>query len=301
MASLIFAILVASLLGSLHCAGMCGPFAVIAAAPAARLTVGGRDQRKGLARLFEGQVSLQAAYHGGRLVTYVTLGAIAGGVGSAMDFGGAMIGVQRTAMILAAGFMVGFGVIGLARAGGWWPTGLTNTACSTGRLGPLTRLAQRAHRAAMALRPVHRAAAIGLLTTLLPCGWLYAFVIAAVGTAHPLRGAAAMAAFWLGTLPVLVAVGASVRAITGPMARRLPSLTAGLLIFVGALTLGERLWVSNSAFAGITLPGAAASSAEQIKAIEALDSGEMPCCALGKGKRAVKPADAPAEDTPHGR
>ena len=60
-----WAVLLASLAGSLHCAAMCGGFAVVAA------TAGGR-----------GRVGGQVAYSFGRLLAYATLGAMAGLVGS---------------------------------------------------------------------------------------------------------------------------------------------------------------------------------------------------------------------------
>jgi len=63
MTSLILAIFAASVLGSLHCAGMCGAFVAIAV------------QDRGNWRR---HASLQAAYHGGRLASYLSLGIAAG-------------------------------------------------------------------------------------------------------------------------------------------------------------------------------------------------------------------------------
>jgi uncharacterized protein len=65
--ALVAAIFLASLLGSLHCAGMCGAFVAIACG---RL---GNDRSD-----WRDAVALQTAYHGGRLLTYVTLGMFAG-------------------------------------------------------------------------------------------------------------------------------------------------------------------------------------------------------------------------------
>lgn len=69
--------------------------------------------------------------------------------------------------------------------------------------------------------PVVRAAATGLFTTLLPCGWLYAFVVTAAGTGSgtPLHGAALMAVFWLGTLPMMLTVGVDCHGSPGHGAR----------------------------------------------------------------------------------
>jgi len=103
-----------------------------------------------------------------------------------------------------------------------------------------TRLVARASGAAMRRPPVVRAAVIGLCTTLLPCGWLYAFAITAAGTAHPLKGAAAMAILWLGTVPALLVVGMGVRRLLGPLASRAPVLMSMLLVVIGLYTLVGR-------------------------------------------------------------
>jgi hypothetical protein len=89
--------------------------------------------------------------------------------------------------------------------------------------------------------PVARATMLGLLTTLLPCGWLYAFVAAAAATGSGPRGAVVMAAFWLGTLPVMAAVGMAAQRGLGPFRHRLPALTAAVLVVLGLLTITGRI------------------------------------------------------------
>ena len=44
---------------------------------------------------------------------------------------------------------------------------------------------------------------IGLVSILLPCGWLYTFVLSVSQLKSPLAGAGLLAVFWLGTLPAL--------------------------------------------------------------------------------------------------
>ena len=90
---------------------------------------------------------------------------------------------------------------------------------------------------------------IGLLTTLLPCGWLYSFAITAAGTGSAWKGMLAMTAFWLGTLPALVLVGAGVKRILGPMGRRLPALTCVALVAAGLYTLLGRTLIDPVALA----------------------------------------------------
>lgn len=216
MLSLVIAILAASLLGSLHCAGMCGAFLAISladrSAPAWRL---------------------QTMYHLGRLMTYVLLGALAGLLGASLDLAGSMAGVQRSAAALSSATLVVFGSVTLLRVVG---VRLPRMPVP----GALLRYSEAGHRVAMGLPATSRALMIGLLTTLLPCGWLYAFVLVAAGSGSVVLGPVIMAVFWVGTVPLLVAVGAGIRAATGPLARHAPVVAAVMLICVGTASLVMR-------------------------------------------------------------
>jgi len=108
-----------------------------------------------------------------------------------------------------------------------------------------------------------------MLLLLLPCAWLYAFVATAAGTGSPVRGALVMAFFWAGTVPALAAIGVLARGALGPLSRRLPLVTASLLVVVGLLTLGQRLVPSH---AGVLHAGRAAAP-----------TATAACCARPKG------------------
>jgi len=181
------AVLLASLAGSVHCAGMCGGLVLFA-------TNSDGTFRKSRV--------LHVAYHAGRAFAYGTLGALAGLLGATADIAGVIDGNARTSALVAGSLMVVIGLVALAQHAG--VKGLHAKLPA-----PLQRLAETAHRRAMGLPPVTRAAAVGLLTPMLPCGWLYAFVIVAAGTGHPATGSAVMLAFWLGTVPILAALSAS--------------------------------------------------------------------------------------------
>jgi hypothetical protein len=88
--------------------------------------------------------------------------------------------------------------------------------------------------------PVIRALLLGLFSTLLPCGWLYGFALLAAGTGGPWTGMLTMAAFWVGTVPVMLGLGLSVQWLTAPLRKRLPVVTAVVLIAVGLLWLVGR-------------------------------------------------------------
>ncbi len=255
MLALLSAVLLASLLGSAHCAGMCGAFLMFA--------VGMQPTRRE-------HIACQCAYHAGRLATYTVLGAVAGAMGNALDLGAGAVGLHRAAAIVAGVAMILFAVILLAqRAGVRFPR------------APVPRFMQdtlvRAHRAITDWNPTRRALATGLLTTLLPCGWLYAFVIVSAGTAHPLTGAASMAAFWLGTLPLLAALGAGLQAMTGPLRRHLPVATSLIVLCMGVLTAAGRVTIPTSALVDRvgSVPGSAGVALEQVRR---LDHAQLPCC-----------------------
>jgi len=198
-------VLLASLLGSVHCAAMCSAFACLA-------NGGGRRG---------------AFYHGGRLVAYVSLGAAAGVVGVGLDRAGLIANVQRTAALVTSVALVGWGLVQLRQA-----LRARRTVSASPWAGTLARLLHRTD----AWDPRARATAIGLTTGLLPCGWLWAFVATAMGTGSPARGALVMLVFWAGTVPMLVAVAAGARR-WGPVARvRWPLASASLVV---ALGLGE--------------------------------------------------------------
>lgn len=251
MIALIGAVFVASLLGSLHCAGMCGAFLAFAVGPPGDRASGGR---------------LHAAYNAGRLTTYTALGALAGLLGGAIDTGGALLGVQRLAAIGAGAVMIGFGVVVLLRTRG---VRLPRVPLPMA----LERTLTAAHRRAAGQTPIVRAGLTGLLTTLLPCGWLYAFVVTAAGTGHPGWGALTMAAFWLGTLPVMIALGVGLRRATGALGRRLPTLTALALVGVGGYTVAQRLRL-----APFERPAAITDGGAQIERVTSLKSSDSPCC-----------------------
>ncbi|MFA6044719.1 MAG: sulfite exporter TauE/SafE family protein [Phycisphaerales bacterium] len=229
MLALVLAILAASLLGSLHCAGMCGGFLAMAVSPLSE----GEARRVAPWRL-------NASYNLGRLATYVLLGVMAGAVGKGFELAGELAGVQRAAAVFAGGWMVAFGSVLIARSLG----------ARLPRL-PLPRalktIVMRGHDAADRLGPLGRASVIGLLTTMLPCGWLYAFAVTASGTADPVRGGVVMAAFWLGTLPVMASLGVALQRSLGPVRRAMPLTTAVVLVVMGGLTLAGRVRAISSA------------------------------------------------------
>jgi sulfite exporter TauE/SafE len=253
MATLIGTVLLASLLGSLHCASMCGAFAAFATMP--------RPEHA------SGRLGMHVAYHGGRLAVYVVFGALAGVLGAALDIGGTLVGVQRAAAIVAGIVLVAAGLIASLRLFGV-------------RLPPLAAAPvlghwiRKGHETAFHWPPVFRALAVGLMTALLPCGWLWAFVVAAAGTGHALFGAVTLAAFWVGTVPVLAAIGAGFERLTGLLGVRTQLAACLVVIGLGVLALAGR-WTPPAAVHTQSAPPACVD--EAVERVEAL-RGAPPGC-----------------------
>lgn len=254
MIAVISAIFIASVIGSPHCAGMCGGIVALCI---------GMDQSS-RRRIWV----VPVVYNTGRLVTYATLGTVAGAFGAAVDFGGAAAGFQRTALVLAGVGMIAIGVVSLLRANG------VAIGCAK-QPRWMQRLMGKAFRTAYDRPPVARAGMIGLLTGFLPCGWLYAFLIVAAGTGSAAFGALAMSVFWAGTLPVMLSLGFGLRVMAGRFRRHVPTMTAIVLVLIGVWTVLGRFHLpalTSPAHAGPT------SSAELLEQINSLNTSEMPCC-----------------------
>ena len=255
MGVLLGGVLVASLVGSLHCAGMCGPLVAFCSA--------GKGHGGG---------SL-AAYHLARLVGYLLLGVLAGALGAAVDLGGEAAGLGRVAAILAGGVMIlsGLGALFGGRQAAW-RAARSGRAAGPGLVG---RVVSRLISRAKDLSAAGRALAIGGISAFLPCGWLYAFAAAAAGTGSPTKGVLVMGAFWLGTVPILLGLGLGVAGLLAGLRARaprlIPTLVSVSLVALGIFTLSGR-W-SVPSFAETMGPDAG----ERAVAGE-LAEEEMPCC-----------------------
>jgi sulfite exporter TauE/SafE len=151
----------------------------------------------------------------------------------------------------------------------------------------IERVFRRGCDAAMRVPPIHRAAMVGMLTTLLPCGWLYSFALVAAGTANAADGALVLAAFWLGTLPVMVSLGAGVQTLAGPLRRAVPTVMALVIINLGLIALFHRTSIS---LAGLGPTARAATPSDETRdtsglvlpaaaALDRVGQAPLPCCA----------------------
>jgi hypothetical protein len=180
-----------ALVGSPHCAVMCGGVAgALGACPAS----GPAGTRRGAG----GWLTFQA----GRLVSYAAVGAAAGWLGDGVLTIGS-VGPALLALRVVAGAVLLVVGLTMAGAGTLFEHLAAPAARAWQKLGGLIL-----RRAAAGPR---RALALGLSWGLMPCGFLYAALGLALASANAAQGAAVMAAFGAGTLPALLALGATSR------------------------------------------------------------------------------------------
>lgn len=212
------------LLGSLHCAAMCGP--LLLALPA---------NPGGPARFIAGRV----VYQFGRIITYCLLGVIAGLVGKSIF----LVGLQRSLSIgLGLAILLGFLVS-------------KRVAVSA----PVARLVGRL-RSEMSVQLRRHGfwslALLGMLNGLLPCGLVYVALAGAASQGSLLEGIIYMALFGLGSVPMMLGIGFFGRSFPVNFRLKLRKaipfaicLLAGLLILRG-MALGIP-YVSPTLVAGV--------------------------------------------------
>lgn len=161
-------ILSTSFLGSWHCAAMCGPIACL------------MGERKSL-----------LTYHLGRLTAYVSLGVLAGSVGQ-LFLDSQYTWLRTVSAILFAVILLS---MGLRLINPRWTDKVLPKVDPHGLMKVFRQL-----------RKFHlnqSGFVVGVLTGLLPCGWLYTYATAAVALQSPVMGGALMFLFWVGGLPSL--------------------------------------------------------------------------------------------------
>lgn len=249
-------VFIASLLGSLHCVGMCGPFALIASSQS--------EQDKST-------LVPTAVYSLGRLATYSIVGIIFGSLGMALNRGTSFAPWQQTATYVAGGLMILVGLVALARQLGW-KIQLPSVA------GHLQTILQSQFQNIIKQPPIRKAFLIGALTCLMPCGWLYAFAIVAAGTGSPVWGAAVMAVFWAGTVPVMVALVLGLSKLGTSIQKRIPVAMASLVILVGVFTIAFRAPVAIGNDSNVVDRSGSDRPNALIEQVHSVDHTELPCC-----------------------
>lgn len=163
---------VAGLVTSVHCVGMCGPIACgLSAMPA------GESER----------MLAATSYHGARLTSYAVIGAVCGAVGRQP-----LQWIFNSPAVILPWILVGVFLI--------FALGLEKRLP---RPAALLKYTARWRFKTSRLTPVRSGLALGALTPLLPCGPLYLLFGAALLSGSGWRGAEFAFAFGLGTVPLL--------------------------------------------------------------------------------------------------
>jgi len=193
------------LVGSLHCAGMCGPLA-LALPPAGNSNLsylGGR-----------------VAYNLGRIITYCAMGLVVGFIGKSL----LLAGLQRWVSI-ALGVLLIVGLLASRKLALWKPVNLFVDQLKTS-MGCLLR--QRSFVALLLL---------GLLNGLLPCGLVYVAAAAATVAGGVSEGAQYMAVFGVGTVPMMMAISLSGKLVPVPLRLKLRRAIPVSVLLLGALLI----------------------------------------------------------------
>ena len=167
----IIAIFAASLAGSFHCTSMCGGISL---------------------SVTQGKFNLQLAYHGLRLLGYLSIGAIAGLLGKSFFFTpkmqtlGMFLGYSLGVILFVTGTMI-----------------LMNKKIQF-HSKSFAWIAKKLMTIGFKLSPLLKATTVGFATVFLPCGWLYTFVLLSLATHSLVGGILTLFVFWLGTLPALM-------------------------------------------------------------------------------------------------
>jgi sulfite exporter TauE/SafE len=204
----------AGLLGSLHCAAMCGPLAIAA---------GTRP---------DGATDLCATgvYLAGRFASYAAIGALFGAIGAHALCTLPVSQAQWIAVVLVAGAAAFRGVsLLLARRRREAP----------GVILLRTRPPRRTFSSRLLVLVPRRAGALGLVTGVLPCGMLLPAWMLAAGSARADIGALVMLVFAAASAPGLLLPLAS-RGALARFTRRLPAAAPGLAWCALALWIAAR-------------------------------------------------------------
>lgn len=178
MAAIFLAALSLGMLGSFHCIGMCGPLAF--SLPLSHSSSFAK---------FTGSL----LYNVGRIITYSSLGIVFGLAGKSFS----LFGFQQGLSITVGAIILFFLLV---------PKKLVSTATANRFFSTYTLTIRSALGRLFLKRNYPSLFAIGLLNGLLPCGLVYMAMAGAIASADVFKSAFFMAAFGLGTLPVMWSV-----------------------------------------------------------------------------------------------
>ena len=197
--------LVLGLMGSFHCAGMCGPIAL-------SLPLRGKNYLQ--------KITGGILYNTGRTIMYGIMGAFFGLIGK----GFSMAGFQRWISIIMGSLMILSVIL---------PSVFTNAGFI--KTEPLTSRLRKAIGRLFELRSYGGLFLIGLLNALLPCGLVYMAIAGAIGTGSIIEGIAFMVLFGLGTIPMMLAISLLGNAVSLPLRNKINKIVPFVVVIIGII------------------------------------------------------------------
>ena len=205
--AILLSALVLGLMGSFHCAGMCGPIAI--ALPLHGNTVS--------QKIFGGTL-----YNIGRTITYGIMGAIFGLLGQGVE----MLGFQQKISVIMGALMI-ISVLfpalfkNKSNLGKSWSRFVGRLKKTIGKM--------------FSIRSFSSLFFIGLLNGLLPCGLVYMAIAGAIGTGNTEQGSLYMILFGLGTIPMLLTISLAGNVMSQAIRSKINKLIPVLVVVVGML------------------------------------------------------------------
>jgi len=192
------------IMGSLHCAGMCGPIAL-------SLPLYG----KGIITKVSGGV----IYNLGRTITYGIMGAIFGMIGQGLS----LVGFQQWISVTMGALMIISVLI---------PSLFKNI--NAGNI-PIAGLVRKGIKKLFVKKSFGGLFIIGLLNGLLPCGLVYLAIAGAIGTGDIYTGTLFMILFGLGTLPLMLGISLLGNMVSLKVREKINKATPILVVFIGVI------------------------------------------------------------------
>ncbi|MEY8000518.1 sulfite exporter TauE/SafE family protein [Clostridium sp. Mt-5] len=248
-------------LTSIHCVGMCGGIMLSQSI--------NRDNKSKI-----DSIKPAVLYNAGRVLSYTVIGGIVGALGSVFSLS---ISVKAGLQIFAGIFMI---IMGLNMSGYSFFRKLNIklpwSACSVKKKPKAPFL-------------------IGVLNGLMPCGPLQTMQLYALGTGSALNGAVSMMVFSLGTIPLMLSLGA----LSGLMSRE---YTKTLLKFSGILVvvLGIIMGTRGLGLAGVNIPTVSTLAAGLSDSKTSTSSSNLAKPTVENGVQVIKMTADDAGYTPNG-
>ena len=203
--ALLISALVLGLLGSFHCAGMCGPIAIALPLHGNRLPQ----------KIYGGIL-----YNLGRTLTYGVMGAVFGLLGQGVK----LIGFQQKVSVIMGAIMI---------ISVFFPSLFKNQYSNEKSWISWVGKLKSAIARMFAIRSFSSLFFIGLANGLLPCGLVYIAIAGAIGTGEVVHGSLYMLMFGLGTIPMMLSIAIAGNVISLAIRKKINKLMPVLVVVVG--------------------------------------------------------------------